>query len=531
MSDSQLFVVDRQGTRAPLQSSISTPSGIETDEQIDINETGKRSAVWDDEDDDKEQVDLLEMPRRKKLRQQVGERQLTAKEYETRLRILTAEKNVNRGQGTWAELDTNDESDDDDDDNRKDDDDDDGDDDGDGDDEVKRMLSKQLKALMQSTGPSKKKSTRDVKTKSTYSAASQRKKKPINIGDDGKYNIKVMQNANAAQPSACEVRCLEFHPTGNMILVAGRDKHIRLFHIDGMQNQLLQSLALTNFPIRSAMFTRHGSRVVATGEFRHLYALDIETGATMNVRSLTNLLPKPMQRKVPVPGWEHAVATPDGETLALTTTEHEGRIVIVSEKSMMATGEVRLNAPVTGLKFSPTHSHLLYCTSRTGAVYLFDVRNTAHCVDTHRDQGAVHTTCLGVSPTHYACGSDSGIVNIYSSGYKDGLPSLSPSTRPLAGGDSTREVDPLRVLTNLRHPINCVEFSKDGQLMAFSTHDDKAGMRIFHVPSMTVFRNWPTQRVRLHRTCSFAFSPDSRFLAMGQSDGTARLLRLAPASN
>lgn len=49
---------------------------------------------------------------------------------------------------------------------------------------------------------------------------------------------------------------------------------------------------------------------------------------------------------------------------------------------------------------------------------------------------------------------------------------------------------------------------------------------VLHVPSMTIFQNWPTSKSPLHYVHSAAFSPHSGYLAIGNARGRVLLYRL-----
>ena len=51
-------------------------------------------------------------------------------------------------------------------------------------------------------------------------------------------------------------------------------------------------------------------------------------------------------------------------------------------------------------------------------------------------------------------------------------------------------------------------------------------LRVLHVPSMTVFSNWPTSKSPLHYVHSTAYSPNSGYLAIGNARGRVLLYRL-----
>jgi U3 small nucleolar RNA-associated protein 18 len=53
-----------------------------------------------------------------------------------------------------------------------------------------------------------------------------------------------------------------------------------------------------------------------------------------------------------------------------------------------------------------------------------------------------------------------------------------------------------------------------------------AGDEQIHLPSLTVFSNWPTSNTPLHYVYSTAFSPNSGFMAIGNDRGKVLLYRV-----
>ncbi len=56
-------------------------------------------------------------------------------------------------------------------------------------------------------------------------------------------------------------------------------------------------------------------------------------------------------------------------------------------------------------------------------------------------------------------------------------------------------------------------------------------MRLIHVPTGTVFSNWPGQRTPLHKVTAIDFSPGGAYLAVGNRKGKVLLYRLKAYSN
>ena len=104
-----------------------------------------------------------------------------------------------------------------------------------------------------------------------------------------------------------------------------------------------------------------------------------------------------------------------------------------------------LTLPVFSHAHTHTHSHThTHTHTGDGKVYMWDM-STRDCVHCFTDEGCLLGTKLAISPdgTHIACGSDSGVVNVYS-GEKclrtggdwsittmAAAPGLSPNPKPL----------------------------------------------------------------------------------------------------
>jgi U3 small nucleolar RNA-associated protein 18 len=83
--------------------------------------------------------------------------------------------------------------------------------------------------------------------------------------------------------------------------------------------------------------------------------------------------------------------------------------------------------------------------------------------------------------------------------------------------------EPTRSFEHLTTAISVVTFSPDGQLLAFGSQLKKDALRLVHLPSCTVYRNWPTEQTPLGRVTAVAFSSGSDMLAVGNDVGKIRL--------
>jgi U3 small nucleolar RNA-associated protein 18 len=68
---------------------------------------------------------------------------------------------------------------------------------------------------------------------------------------------------------------------------------------------------------------------------------------------------------------------------------------------------------------------------------------------------------------------------------------------------------PLKALMNLTTRIDSLTFNHDAQLCAMASKRNKDAFRLVHVPSQTVFANWPTGQTPLSFVQCCAFTPSS----------------------
>ena len=154
------------------------------------------------------------------------------------------------------------------------------------------------------------------------------------------------------------------------------------------------------------------------------------------------------------------------------------------------------------------------------------------------DEGAIGTTVIALGGRSgrdgwiggdrwVALGSSSGIVNIY-----DRRAWSSNLTKADAEDDDNsgvpRNPSPVRALDHLTTPTSHLVFSPDGQLLAMASRWKRDAMRLVHLPSCTVYRNWPTSNTPLGRITAVAWGRGEReeaeaLLAVANEQGKIRL--------
>lgn len=85
---------------------------------------------------------------------------------------------------------------------------------------------------------------------------------------------------------------------------------------------------------------------------------------------------------------------------------------------------------------------------------------------------------------------------------------------------------PFKSLGNLTTSIDNIKFNYDSQLMAISSHEARDALRMVHLPSGSVYQNWPTERTPFGRITTMDFSANSDYLAVGNDLGRIVLYSL-----
>lgn len=138
------------------------------------------------------------------------------------------------------------------------------------------------------------------------------------------------------------------------------------------------------------------------------------------------------------------------------------------------------------------------------------------------DEGAVGTTVVALGGRGLGCGplggdrwlavgSSSGIVNVYD---RRKWPSAEAvPARP----------KPVRAFDQLTTPSSHLMFSPDGQLLCMASRWKRDALRLVHLPSCTVYRNWPSSSTPLGRITAIGWAPGSETFAVANEQGKLRL--------
>ncbi|KAJ2719553.1 U3 snoRNP protein [Coemansia sp. Benny D115] len=322
-----------------------------------------------------------------------------------------------------------------------------------------------------------------------------------------KLDIVKLLDANHKAPSQSAVSSVQFHPTSTVMMTAGMDKTLRLFDVDGKENQKIQSIYFKDLPITTAKFINQGKEIVATGRRGWYYSVDVAKGSVTRIRGIPGL---------DMHNLEFLNASTTCDKMAVRSNNGQIHLISTSTKQLMNT--LSMNGVVRDISFTADGNYL-WSTGLDNEVYQWDLRQNK-CISRWHDSTTFKPTCLDISPdsTYYASGDKSGIVNIYNT--------ATMKKKQMGSSGAFYEVEPFKVINNLTTSIRDVKFNHNSELLAFYSRAKTNQFRMVHLPSATVFSNWPTQQTGLNHVQCVDFSPHSGFIAIGNDVGRAMLFRL-----
>ncbi|CAL0303814.1 unnamed protein product [Lupinus luteus] len=413
--------------------------------------------VWVDEEEEKTTVNIAKLNRLRKLRTEEDESVISGSEYVSRLRA----HHIKLNPGTeWAQVDSKSKGD------------------RSSDDELTDDENEDVADVLRTN--------EDLVVKSSSKLL------------PGHIEYSKLVDANIQDPSNGPIHSVQFHRNGQLLLTAGLDRKLKFFQVDGKRNTKIQSIFLEECPIRKASFLPDGSQVILSGRRKFFYSFDLVKAKVDKIGPLVGREEKSL---------EFFEVSPDSKLIAFVG--NEGYILLVSTKTKQLVGTLKMNGTIRSLAFAEDGQHLL-SAGGDGQVYHWDLR-TMTCLHKGVDEGCINSSALCTSPggTHFAAGSDSGIVNVY-------------NREEFLGGKRK----PIKTIANLTTKVDFMKFNHDSQILAICSNMKKSSLKLIHIPSYTVFSNFPSANTSLHYPRSIDFSPGGGFMAVGNAAGKVLLYKL-----
>jgi len=322
----------------------------------------------------------------------------------------------------------------------------------------------------------------------------------------GLLEIGRLKDANIQEPSRSVVQSVQFHPQGELLLTAGFDKTLRFFNIDGDDNPKVHGVFFPDMPISMAAFAGNSGHVVVAGRRPFFYWYDLDAGRVTKVPRIFGRTETSLDK---------FTASPDGQWLAFTGKN--GYVILVSNRTKQWVADLKMNGKCRDLAFSPDSKYLI-ASGSDADVYTWDIRSR-RCTVKYHDEGGTLTTALAVSSQgswkYTAVGSESGVVNLYKNNALD----------------VTQKPSHLKAVMNLTTEIDKLKFNCDSQILAITSRGLKDSVKLVHLPSCSVFSNWPTAQTPIGYASCVDFSPNGGLLAVGNAKGRVLLYRVKHYAN
>lgn len=497
INDDQLFFIDDGQTSSDQIQHLDTME-IDVEGNLESDGDDASNNVWYDSDDEKLQVVINKTNKSKKLRKSYQEVYINGKDYVNRLR-LQFEKIYPRPK--WVDDDSDNESEI-----------------SENDNESEQVINGDIDAL-----------TKVLQTSYEYKAPLTHLLPPKTL------DITRLKDANASHPSKSAVQSLSFHPLKPLLLTGGYDRTLRIYHIDGKNNHLVTSLYIKGTPVQTCSFyvspSETEQRIFTGGRRKYMHSWDISNNSTVNAKidKISRLYGHEETQKSfekfklahlnDFQGLTHGIILLQGNNGWINILHATTGVWLTGCKIEGVLVDFCIDyKPVSKNKFDT----ILIVTNTYGEVWEFDLSNNCKVIRRWKDHGGVGITVIqvggGTSSSHLlsfkkvrsnrwlAIGSESGFVNIYDR-YSD-------SSIPIA------------TLDQLTTTISCLQFSPDGQILCIASRASKDALRLVHLPTATVFSNWPTSGTPFGKVTSVEFSSHGEMLAVGNEQGKVRLWRL-----
>ncbi|PGH12522.1 hypothetical protein AJ80_06683 [Polytolypa hystricis UAMH7299] len=513
VDDADLFFLD--AGNADAVEPILDIDGAQSGKEAQLDGYHEPAAAWEDSDDERITVSLAGHSRLRKLRATEAEDVVSGKEYVRRLRKqferlqaapqwattsgTRSSKRRKTGSESGDEVTTSmDEMDTD-------------------EDEEQEMSLQPLARLLQNAG--------DLTRGDEPKLAGGKRKLRQEVLD-----IQRMKDVGGNQPSSID--SLSFHPHHPLLLSSGPASTLFLHHVSphsASPNPLLTSLHIRRTPLHTSAFSSPtGNRIFFAGRRRYFHIWDLDTGKVEKVNGTAD-------RKEEQKTMERFKPSPCGRWIAFvgSTKKGGGVITIMDATTLQWIAHVRIDSAGGVADFAWWSDGEGMCVvGKNGEVNEWDGREK-RIIARWMDEGAVGITVLSLGGKSgrselggdrwVAIGSSSGIVNIYDRRPWAMVSNSKKKQKEDLQAGIPRHPKPARMLDQLTTPTSYLVFSNDGQLLVMASRWKRDALRLIHLPSCTVYRNWPTSNTPFGRITAVAIAPTSNMLAVANEQGKIRL--------
>lgn len=498
VQDDQLFFIDDGTNEAEGdKDAMDIYEDSQSDDEIDDEEDDNDSEIaWEDSDDDTLNISLLSSDKVRKLRKVETDSTINGKSYITRLRSqfekiypkpewvdkLQLEENDMEDEDSDAEVIGNE------------------------DDEITEASNNDNNAVLKLLSSTQ----QFIITKQ------------LKLISPNKISITRLKDANHSKLSKAAIQSLSFHHSHPLLLTGGFDRTLRIYHIDGKTNNIVTTLHLRNSPISSCYFSPFPSKdnknlIFAGGRRRYMNKWDLNTGEVEKISRMYGH--EQFQRSM-----EYFKISSKGSYIGLTGSS--GWCNILNGLTGQWIKGFKIEGTIMDFEFANDETFIIVINS-AGEVWEFELSNDNASKNESKKEPTHHNKIIrrwqddsgtgitkiklgGPKNRWLAIGTNNGIVNIY-------------DRNTLTDG---RHPKPIKTIENLVTSISSLNFTPDGQILCIASRAKKDALRLVHLPSCSVYSNWPTSGTPLGRVTAVTFSPNNEMLAIGNEGGKVTLWRI-----
>lgn len=473
LNDDELFFNDSDADSDAMDEDDSNDNNKNINDNLDDSDED----VWDDSDDERLVIDITSIDRLKKLRETEDERFIPGIEYINRLKIQY--RNTFQVPD-WATHKYEDDKIDNEDDEQ--------------DESTNKLFDTVGKDNSKVISLSSNPLSEFLSQNQTYNITNTKSK----LLNPEHLNIDRLVDANISKLSRSSIQTMSFHPTQPLLLSGGFDRTLRIYHIDGKHNNLITSLHLKQSPIQKCTFIKDKdsglTTILAGGRRKYMFKWNIDLGT---IEKITRMYGNEKKQR----SFEHFKTSKDGKFVALAG--NSGWVNILSVSTSQWIHGFKIEGTLMDFEFT---NDRLIVINQSGEIWEFNMSNY-NILNRWTDVTGIGITIIRVSPNnrYLAVGSNTGFVNVY---------------------DRLKENRLVKSIDNLTTTISSLEFSHDSQVLCIASRAKKDALKLVHLPSCNVFKNWPTSVTPLGKVTSVVFSPSGGLLATGNEQGKIRLWKL-----
>jgi U3 small nucleolar RNA-associated protein 18 len=320
------------------------------------------------------------------------------------------------------------------------------------------------------------------------------------------------------------ITSLQIHPSLPLLIASGPSSKMDLYHLHNQPPDYasqLTSLVVKATALTTTAFHPHASdpRIFLSARRRYFHVWNLATGQVSKISRVYG-------HRDEQQSMERFKVSPDGAHVAFLGSSRKGGGVInvLAMDTLQWVAQARVEARGGIAEFAWwSDSSGLCIAGKDGAVTEWSLQER-RAVARWQDEGGVGTTIIALGgrsgrkdlggDAWIALGSSGGIVNIYSrrAWFAD------RDAAELATDDNSGvppKPKPTRTLDQLTTPTSHLSFSPDGQLLVMASRWKKDALRLVHLPSCAIYRNWPTANTPFGRISAVCW---------GEVNGTLKLV-------